>query len=161
MSSQTTADYPQLVSQANTIFQQSYPGAFTYTAIATPNSGQATTAADLVNWVFRAKTNDGGAELTYSNGSFGKPVPIPLPPGLEFVPLPQGTVTLDGAIQVLNDHGYTSFGSVSMGTPVYLDPQPMFWFCADGQTQGVSARTKEFYPNLFPCAPGELNLPQK
>jgi hypothetical protein len=40
-----------------------------------------------------------------------------------------------------------------MGTPVVPQAQPMFWFCVDGMTQGVSASTGEFFGDLFQCFP--------
>ena len=54
----------------------------------------------------------------------------------------------------MNSKGYTNgFVSAGMGTPVVPQAQPMFWFCCDGMTQGVSASTGEFFPDLFQCFP--------
>lgn len=162
MTQQTTQDYLQLISEANAIFQKAFPGAFTFTATGMPASGVAKTEEDLTIWMYLAKSDKGGAALKYANGEFGQPVPADLPLGLEFVPLPQGKIRLREAIVILNKHGYKQgFGSVSLGTPVYYHPQPMFWFCVDRQTQGVSASTGEFFADLFPCNAGELKLPRR
>jgi len=159
MSEVATQTYVTLINEANKIFQTKYPGAFTFTALGMPTSGVAKTEDDLNVWIFQAVFDGGGAEITCKNGVFGTPIPRTPPLGLKFVPLPQGVYELSQAIQTLNAHGYDSFGSVSLGSPVYKDPQPMFWFCVNGQTQGVSACTNAFYPNLFSCSPGQLSLP--
>jgi hypothetical protein len=44
-----------------------------------------------------------------------------------------------------------------MGTPAELDAQPMFWFCVNGMTQGVSASTGQFFSDLFPCTPIDVS----
>ena len=155
----TTQSYVTLINEANKIFQQTTPGAFTYTALGMPASGAAKTEDDLTIWIFKAIYDGGGLEITCKDGVFGKPIQTKPPLGLKFVPLPQGVFDLSQAIQTLNAKGFATFGSVSLGTPVYKDPQPMFWFCVNGQTQGVSACTNAFYPNLFSCAPGKFTLP--
>jgi hypothetical protein len=162
MTQQTTQDYLQLIAQATTIFQQSYPGAVTFSATGLPDSGVAKTTNDLTTWSFVAKTQDGAAELTYTNGAFGKPVLAEVPIGLKFNQLPQGTIQLPQAIRILNDNGYTNgFSSVSLGTPVYLQPQPMFWFCVGRQTQGVSASTGDFSHDLFLCGGRQFEVPRQ
>lgn len=161
MAQQATQTYVELINQANSIFQHSYPGAFTFTAVGMPRRGTvAKTADDLTTWIFVAQTDEGAAELEYENGAFGQPSAITPPVGVEFKPLPQGTILLPAAIDILNQHGYThGFWSVSLGTPATFQPQPMFWFCVDRQTQGVSASTGEFFPHLFPCNAGALSVP--
>jgi hypothetical protein len=159
-----TPPYPQIVQQANQIFQQSLPGAFTFTATGMPQSGVATSPSQLVTWVFIATTNSGGfRQLVFENGQFGQPTTIGGWVGVAFTPLPQGTIQLQQAIDILNQKGFTQgFTSVSMGTPVVQNPQPMYWFCVNGQTQGVSASTGEFFPNLFPCrGTGAIQLATK
>lgn len=157
--SEQPAGYLQLIQQANSIFQQSYPEAFTFTAAGLPASGVAKTADDLKIWIFRATNKTVTLGLKYANGAFGRPVEIKPEVGLEYIPLPQGTILLPQAISILNQKGYTQgFSSVSLGTPAEFQPQPMFWFCVSGQTQGVSASTGAFFPNLFPCT-GEFSLP--
>lgn len=154
--------YPQIVQQANEAFQPSLPGGFTFVATGMPASGVATNPSQLVTWIFVATNKTAFAQLEYANGQFGQPTTIGGWLGIEFIPLPQGTIQLQQAIDILNQNGYTQgFTSVSMGTPVVQNPQPMYWFCANGQTQGVSASTGEFFPNLFPCGQGQIKLPMK
>jgi hypothetical protein len=154
--------YPQIVEQANQVFQQSLPEGFTFVATGMPQSGVATNASQLVTWMFAATNKNAFAQLEYANGQFGQPTTIRGWIGLEFVPLPQGTIQLQQAIDILNQEGFTKgFTSVSMGTPEVEDAQPMYWFCVDGQTQGVSASTGEYFPNLFRCHQGQIELPRK
>ena len=154
-------NYLQLITEANAVFQKSYPGAFVFTALGMPNSGTlAKTADDLSAWIYLATDGKLFAQLDYANGAFGTPSQSAGRVGLEYVALPQGTIRLPQAIDILNQNGYTEgFSSVSLGTPVYYQAQPMFWFCVDGQTQGVSASTGEVFRNLFPCQAGELSVP--
>ena len=155
MTEQAPADYLQLIKQANAIFQQRFPLMVTYNAIGGPPAGTvAKTADDLVVWIFWGTNKRVTARLTYENGSFGEPVPITPPVGIDFIPLPQGTIQLPQAITILNKNGYTSgFVSAGMGTPAELHAQPMFWFCVNGMTQGVSASTGQFFSDLFTCGP--------
>jgi hypothetical protein len=151
MAEQAPGDYLELIEQANAIFQKQFPLMFTYNAIGAPPAGTvAKTADDLVVWIFWG--------LNYANGSFGEPVTIPHPLGVASIPLPQGTIRLPKAITILNSKGYTNgFVSAGMGTPVVPDAQPMFWFCVNEMTQGVSASTGEFFPDLFPCFPIDVS----
>lgn len=150
--------YLKLIKQANDIFQKSYPDSILFTAVGRPISGVAKRADELKNWVFKAQTNKTGnsiAQLDYSGGEFGKLTITHNLVGLEYKPLPQGTIRLPAAIKILNSNGYTQgFLNVGLGTPVYKNPQPMFWFCVDEQTQGVSASTGDFFSNLFSCSAG-------
>jgi hypothetical protein len=159
MYEQAPEDYLQLINQANAIFQKQFPTMFTYNAIGLPRSGTvAKTANDLVSWIFFGTTKRVTAKLLYSNGSFGQPETITHPLGVASIPLPQGTIRLEKAIAILNSKGYTSgFVSAGMGTPVVPQAQPMFWFCVNNMTQGVSASTGEFFPNLFECFPMETS----
>ncbi|MDJ0800671.1 MAG: hypothetical protein QNJ51_28340 [Calothrix sp. MO_167.B12] len=146
--------YLELIKKANAIFEKSYPGSILFGATGRPNSGVAMKEEDLKNWTFRALTEIEGktAQLTYSDGQFGKPELIGHWVGSSYVPLPQGKIRLPEAIEILNKNGYTQgFSSVSLGTPVVPNPQPMFWFCVNQETQGVSASTGEFFQNLGPC----------
>ncbi|HEU4389668.1 MAG TPA: hypothetical protein VFV34_17820 [Blastocatellia bacterium] len=156
---QAPNDYLQLISQANEIFQQQFPGMFTYNAIGSPRAGAvAKTANDLVSWIFFGTNNRVTAKLKYANGAFGQPVTIEHPLGVASIALPQGTIRLPKAIAILNSKGYTSgFVSAGMGTPVVPQAQPMFWFCVNGMTQGVSASTGEFFSDLFHCYPVETS----
>ena len=155
MDQQAPEDYLQLIQQANAVFQRQFPGMVTYNAIGAPASGTvAKTADDLVVWIFYGTNKRVTAILKYANGSFGQPVTIEHPVGIESIPLPQGTIRLPQAITILNQKGYTGgFVSVGMGTPAEFQAQPMFWFCVDQMTQGVSASTGEFFPDLFKCGP--------
>ena len=132
---------------------------FTYNAIGAPPSGTvAKTANDLVTWIFWGTNKRVTARLMYTNGSFGEPVTVQHPLGVASIPLPQGTIQLPQAITILNNNGYTNgFVSAGMGTPVVPQAQPMFWFCVNGQTQGVSASTGEFFPDLFECFPIDIS----
>lgn len=164
MIQETNENYLALIKQATVIFQECYPGSILFTAVGKPASGLARSANDLTNWVFRAQTtHNGTAALEYSNGKFGAPSIIGQWMGLEYKPLPQGKHIMSEAIAVLNNHCKESlhgFSQVGLGTPAAFNPPPMFWFCVESNTQGVSASTLEFFPNLFPCAPsgtvGEL-----
>ena len=153
-------DYLELIKQANAIFQKQYPGMATYNAIGAPQSGGvAKTVNDLVYWIFWGTDKTVTAKLIYSNGSFGQPVRVQHPLGIASIPLPQGTIRLEKAITILNSKGYTNgFISAGMGTPVVPQAQPMFWFCVNGSTQGVSASTGDFFPDLFPCYPVDLDV---
>jgi len=148
-------DYLQLIQQANDIFQRQFPLMVTYNAIGAPPAGKvAKTANDLAVWIFWGTNKRVTAKLTYANGTFGQPQVIQHPVGVASIPLPQGTIRHPQAISILNGKGYTQgFVSVGMGTPVVENAQPMFWFCVNEQTQGVSASTGQFFPNLFPCFP--------
>ncbi len=148
-------DYLELINQANAIFQKQFPGMGTYNAIGAPRSGTvAKTPNDLVTWIFWGTNKRVTAKLQYANGAFGQPETVTPPLGVAMIPLPQGTIRLPQAISILNGKGYTNgFVSVGMATPVVPQAQPMFWFCVDGNTQGVSASTGEFFPDLFPCYP--------
>lgn len=149
-------NYIELIKEATEIFQKSYPGAILYTATGRPVAGVAKSEDELTEWSYKALTDKQTAQLEYSDGKFGQPRIIGPWFGLQFVQLPQGTIRLRKAIEILNDNGYTQgFMNVALGTPVVPDPQPMFWFCVDRETQGVSASTGDFFPNLFPCTPGE------
>jgi hypothetical protein len=162
MSKVATDIYVELVSQANAIFQKKYPAMFTFSATGMPASGVAKTEDDLTVWKFNGTDKNTFAELKYSNGAFGEPFPAKETMGLEYRPLPEGIVTLSQAITILNKNGYTGgFSSVSMGTPVTFEPQPMYWFCVNGHTQGVSARTGDFFPDLFTCSGAEFRFPAK
>lgn len=156
MGQDNAKDYLELIKEATTILQKAYPGAVLFTAIGKPPSGVAKTADQLTKWSFRAQVGDNKtATLDYADGKFGTPQPSGMWLGLVFVPLPQGTIRLPEAIVILNKQGFTQgFTSVALGTPVVPDPQPMFWFCVDRQTQGVSASTGDFFPYLFPCSSG-------
>ena len=156
-------DYLELIKQANAIFQKQYPGMATYNAIGAPKSGGvAKTVNDLVYWIFWGTDKTVTAKLIYSNGSFGQPVRVQHPLGIASIPLPQGTIRLEKAILILNSKGYTNgFISAGMGTPVVPQAQPMFWFCVDGNTQGVSASTGDFFPDLFPCYPIDVDVSQE
>jgi len=155
MAEQAPVDYLELIKQANAIFQRQFPLMFTYNAIGAPPAGAvAKTANDLVVWIFWGTNKRVTAKLTYANGSFGQPVTVEHPLGIASIPLPQGTIVLPKAITILNSKGYTSgFVTAGMGTPVVPQAQPMFWFCVNGMTQGVSASTGEFFPDLFECFP--------
>lgn len=155
MSEQTPDDYLQLIQQANAIFQRQFPGMFTYNAIGAPKSGTvAKSASDLVLWLFWGTTKRVTAKLWYTRGQFTQPEVVEHPLGVDSIPLPQGTIRLPQAITILNSKGYTDgFISAGMGTPAELQAQPMFWFCVNGMTQGVSASTGEFFPDLFECFP--------
>lgn len=148
-------DYLQLIAQANVIFQKSFPTMFTYNAVGYPaGGGVAKTESDLTGWLFWGTNKRVTATLKYANGVFGEPVTVEHPIGVESIPLPQGTIRLPQAITILNQHGYRNgFTSAGMGTPAELQAQPMFWFCVNGMTQGVSASTGEFSPDLFTCSP--------
>lgn len=154
-------DYLTLLAQADKLFKSTWPEAVTFTALGSAAAGLATKANDLTNWSFIAQTNKGAAELIYANGSFGSPVIKGTWIGLMFDPLPQGKLSLEEAIEAINSQGFTQgFSDVSMGTPVYKDPEPMYWFCIDRMIQGISASTGDYYPNLFPCSgthPGQLS----
>ncbi len=156
MSQKPQIDYLQLIKEANTIFQKSYPGSILFSAIGSPQAGVAKRADDLTVWIFRSQTqNQGTAEIKYANGTFSTPTLIGFWTGLEFKPLPQGTIRLDAAIVILNNNGFTQgFSNVGLGTAVVPQAQPMFWFCVNQQTQGVSASTGQFFGNLFPCKAG-------
>jgi hypothetical protein len=155
MAEETAVDYLELIKQANAIFQRQFPLMFTYNAIGAPAAGTvAKTATDLVTWIFWGTNKRVTARLIYTNGSFGQPVTVEHPLGIASIPLPQGTILLPKAITILNSKGYTSgFVTAGMGTPVVPEAQPMFWFCVNGMTQGVSASTGEFFPDLFECFP--------
>jgi len=157
MTEQAPNDYLQLITKANSIFRQQYPGMFTYNAIGAPAPGKvAKTADDLVRWMFWGTNDHATALLKYANGAFGQPTTVQHPVGVASIPLPQGTIPLPQAIAILNQQGYTAgFVSAGMGTPAELEAQPMFWFCVNGQTQGVSASTGQFSPDLFACNPIE------
>lgn len=155
MGQDNAKDYLELIKEADEIFQKSFPGAVLFTAIGMPDSGVAKTAEELTKWNFRAQTSNKTATLGYANGKFGTPVTNGIWLGLEFLPLPQGTIRLPAAIDILDKHGFSQgFTSVALGTPVVPEPQPMFWFCVDRQTMGVSASTGDFFPYLFPCSSG-------
>ncbi len=161
-----TKDYLELIKEANAIFQKAYPDSILFTAVGRPNSGVAKTAGDLKKWIFNSETKLKGestAQLIYSADEFGKPTIIGNWIGLEFEPLPQGTIRLPRAIEILNDRGYNQgFSSVALGIPVVERPQPMFWFCVDGETQGVSASTGEFFPDIMPCSEnGSMGSPRE
>jgi hypothetical protein len=149
-------DYLQLIKQANAIFQQQYPGSVLFSAIGSPVSGVAKRADDLTDWTFKAQTRAGKtAQLDYANGQFGTASIIGVWIGLAAIPLPQGTIPLPIAISILNMNGFAQgFGNVGMGTAATEGAQPMFWFCVNQQTQGVSASTGAFFGNLFPCTAG-------
>lgn len=159
MGDQAPVDYLQLIKQANAIFERQFPLMFTYNAIGAPADGTvAKTAADLVTWIFWGTNKRVTAKLMYTNGSFGQPVTVQHPLGVASIPLPQGTIQLPQAITILNGKGYTNgFISAGMGTPVVPQAQPMFWFCVNGMTQGVSASTGEFFPDLFECFPIDMS----
>lgn len=159
MADEAPLDYLQLIKQANAIFEKQFPLMFTYNAIGGAPSGKvAKTADDLVVWIFWGTNKRVTAKLTYANGAFGQPVVVEHPLGIASIPLPQGTIVLPKAIAILNSHGYTSgFVTAGMGTPAELQAQPMFWFCVNGQTQGVSASTGEFFPDLFQCYPIDVS----
>lgn len=159
MAEQAPEDYLQLIEQANAVFQKQFPLMVTYNAIGAPKAGTvAKTANDLVVWIFIGTNKRVTARLTYANGSFGDPVTITPPLGSASIPLPQGTIRLPQAITILNSKGYTSgFMSAGMGTPVVPQAQPMFWFCVNEVTQGVSASTGEFFPDLSPCGPIDVS----
>ncbi len=159
MADQAPVDYLQLIKQANAVFQQQFPLMVTYNAIGAPRAGSvAKTANDLVLWIFWGTNKRVTAKLKYANGSFGEPVTITPPLGIDAIALPQGTILLPQAITILNNNGYTSgFVSAGMGTPAELDAQPMFWFCVNEMTQGVSASTGQFFSDLFPCAPIDVS----
>ena len=152
---QAVEDYLQLITQANDVFQKQFPLMVTYNAIGAPLAGTvAKSANDLVTWLFWGTNQRVTALLRYENGSFGQPETIQHPVGIASIPLPQGTIRLPKAISILNSKGFTNgFVSVGMGTPVVPQAQPMFWFCVNDMTQGVSASTGEFFPDLFPCKP--------
>ncbi len=154
MDDQAPVDYLELIKQANAIFQKPFPGMAAYNAIGAPQSGVAKTVNDLVYWIFWGTNKRVTAKLIYANGSFGQPEVVEHPLGVASIPLPQGTIRLEKGIAILNTKGYTNgFVSAGMGTPVVPQAQPMFWFCVDGMTQGVSASTGEFFPDLFQCFP--------
>jgi hypothetical protein len=155
MADEAPVDYLELIKQANAIFQRQFPLMFTYNALGAPPAGSvAKTANDLVRWIFWGTNKRVTARLTYANGSFGQPVTIQHPLGVASIPLPQGTILLPKAITILNSKGYTDgFVSAGMGTPVVPQAQPMFWFCVNDMTQGVSASTGEFFPDLYECFP--------
>lgn len=159
MDQQAPGDYLQLIQQANAIFERQFPGMFTYNAIGGPPSGTvAKTADDLVVWIFWGTNKRVTARLKYANGSFGQPVTVEHPIGIASTPLPQGTIQLPQAITILNNNGYTNgFVSAGMGTPAAFQAQPMFWFCVNQMTQGVSASTGEFFADLFECFPITLS----
>jgi|GEM_PF-5433017 len=146
-------DYLQLIKQANAIFQQQYPGSILFSAIGSAASGVAKRADELTNWTYKSQIRSGKtAQLDYANGKFGTPSVIGTWIGLEAAPLPQGTIPLPIAISILNMNGFTQgFGNVGMGTAATEGAQPMYWFCVNQQTQGVSASTGAFFGNLFPC----------
>ena len=148
-------DYLQLINQANGVFQQRFPLMLTYNAIGAPRAGTvAKSANDLVTWLFWGTNKRVTAILRYENGTFGEPQTITPPLGIANIPLPQGTILLPQAISILNSKGFTNgFVSVGLGTPVVPNAQPMFWFCVNNMTQGVSASTGEFFSDLFPCHP--------
>lgn len=151
------SDYLALIAEATAIIQKSYPGAVVFMAAGTPTSGLAKQASDLTHWTFLGKPADSqnSVQLTYANGSFGTPSVKGLWLGLQYKQLPQGTIDLATAIGIYTKHGFTEgFSSASMGTPSARAPQPMFWFCDGSQTQGVSALTGQFFPDLFPCVAG-------
>jgi len=154
MTQATQTSYLELIKQANAIFQQNYPGSILFSLIGRPTSGVAKKADDLTNWTFKTQTTAGKtAQMEYANGAFGRPSIIGSWIGLAILPLPQGTLQLPAAIAILNKNGFVQgFGNVGMGTPAAEGAQPMFWFCVDQQTQGVSASTGTFFGNLFPCA---------
>jgi hypothetical protein len=156
---QAPVDYLQLIKQADNIFQQQFPLMFTYNAIGAPRTGTvAKTANDLVQWIFWGTNKRVTAKLSYANGTFGQPVTVQPPLGIAPLPLPQGTILLPKGITILNSHGYTSgFVSVGMATPVVPNAQPMFWFCVHNMTQGVSASTGEFFPDLIACQALDLS----
>ena len=88
-------DYLELIKQANAVFEQQFPGMFTYNAIGAPLPGLvAKTASDLVTWIFWGTNKRVTAKLIYSNGSFGQPVTVEHPLGIASIPLPQGTIRL-------------------------------------------------------------------
>jgi hypothetical protein len=147
-------DYLSLIAKATQIFQASFPDAVLFAATGYPESGVAVRPEDLSKWSFLGTTSGPNvAEIKYSNGTFSDPVIIGIWVGLvQSDQLPQGTIKLGQAIEILNKNGHPQgFTSIGMGTPVVQDPQPMFWFCVNGQTQGVSAATGEFFEDLFPC----------
>jgi hypothetical protein len=153
MAAEAPQDYIDLINQANTVFQKQFPLMVTYNAIGAPLPGLvAKTASDLLVWIFWGTNKRVTARLTYSNGSFGEPVVVEHPLGVASIPLPQGTIRLPQAITILNNNGYTNFVSAGMGTPAELNAQPMFWFCVNEMTQGVSASTGQFFPDLFTCS---------
>jgi hypothetical protein len=155
MTEQAPEGYLDLIKQANAVFQKQFPLMFTYNAIGAPLPGLvAKTANDLVTWIFWGTTKRVTAKLLYTNGSFGQPETVEHPLGVASIPLPQGTILLPQAITILNKNGYTNgFISAGMGTPAELQAQPMFWFCVNEMTQGVSASTGQFFPDLFQCFP--------
>jgi hypothetical protein len=152
-------DYLELIKQANAVFEKVFPGMFTYNAIGAPLPGLvAKTVNDLVTWVYWGTNKRVTAKLIYTNGAFGQPVTVEHPLGIASIPLPQGTIRLEKGIAILNANGYTNgFVTAGMGTPVVPNAQPMFWFCVDNQTQGVSASTGEFFSNLSPCFPLDVS----
>jgi hypothetical protein len=159
MAQEAPVDYLELIKQANAIFERQFPLMFTYNAIGAPPAGSvAKTANDLVTWIFWGTNKRVTGKLIYANGSFGQPVTVEHPLGIASIPLPQGTIRLEKAITILNSKGYTSgFVTAGMGTPVVPQAQPMFWFCVNGMTQGVSASTGEFFPDLFECFPIDVS----
>ena len=151
----STPDYLSLLAEADKIFKAKWPEAVTFTALGQPVSGVAKSSKDLTEWSFIAETNSGAAELVYSGGSWGTPSIKGTWIGLQFLPLPQGKLSLDQAIAAISAQGFTEgFSDVSMGTAVYYQAEPMYWFCIDKMTQGISAETGKYYPNLMPCSAG-------
>lgn len=149
-------NYLELIAEATKLVQKSYPGAILFTATGSPASGVARKAEDLTNWNYKAQPPGTAptVQVTYANGKFGPITKVGRWVGVEYKPLPQGKLQLPATINVLNKNGIQEFSSVSFGTPVVPDAQPMNWFCVNHQTQGVSADTGQFYPNLFPCSAG-------
>jgi len=150
-----TPDYLTLLAEADKIFKTKWPEAITFSAQGQPETGVAKTSSDLTNWSFLAQTDEATAELLFENGAWGSPSIVGHWLGLQFLPLPQGTLSLDEGIAALNNAGFTDgFSDVSMGTPVYYEADPMYWFCIERMTQGISAETGKYYPNLMPCNSG-------
>jgi hypothetical protein len=148
------SDYITLIKEATEIFNKDFGSAVLFAAEGAPKDGVAKKSSDLQKWLFLAKPNGSNdvMQLNWEDGNFTAPFNIGPWYGLITEQLPQGTVTLDQAIDILNKQGYTSgFLNCSMGTPVVENPEPMFWFCINAQIQGVSARTGKIYRNLFPC----------
>lgn len=148
------SDYLTLINEATEIFNKDFGSAVLFAAEGAPENGVAKISSDLTKWLFLAKPEGSNdvMQLNYHDGNFTAPFNIGPWYGLLTNQLPQGTIKLDQAIELLDKYGYTTgFSNVSMGTPVVEKPEPMFWFCVNSQIQGISAKTGQLHRNLFPC----------
>lgn len=146
-----------LIQQASSLLQARFPGVIVFTAVGRPASGVATQSDQLVLWQFRGNAPGRLDTVTIeydAKTGFGPPQQSTPWEGADLVDLIRQVkkLSLDAAIGILNEAGFTQgFSSVSMGTPAAKDPQPMYWFCIDGQTQGVGVNTRQVFRDLFAC----------